>query len=166
MSNRLMRTHQTRSTFRGLPEIGGTYGACSPVQGHTRAPDLGASFATRHDDSRWLYLGRQRTHPIKRKLYARAYLGYAALRPASIVPGQKTHRVEKCTVGMGQETVCTAANKHSLKGLRRLTLREDSGNEKQQILFVQSRRYSIAIAAFGLCTSGRFVDANNFLKDT
>ena len=166
MSNRLMRTHQTRSTFRGLPEIGGTYEACSPVQGHTRVPDLGVGFAARHDDSRWLYLGRQRTHPIKHKMYARACLDYATLRPVSVNLGQKTHHVEKYTVGMGQETVCTAASRHSLKGLRRLTLREDSGNEKPQILFVQSPRYCIVTAAFGLCTSGRFVDAKIPYKDT
>ena len=161
-----MRTHQTRSTFHGLPEIGGTYGACSPVQGHTRVPDLVVGFAARHDDPRWLCLELQRTHPIKRKLYARAYLDYAVLRAASINLGQKMHHVERCTVGMGQETECTVASKRNLKWQHRLTLREDSGNEKLQILFVQSRRYCIVTAAFGLCTSGKFVDTKIPYKDT
>ena len=72
------------------------------------------------------------------------------------------HHVEKCTVGMGQETVCTAASRHSLKGLRRLTLREDSGNEKQQILVVRSQCYCIARPALGLATPGSFVHADIF----
>ena len=150
MSNLLMRTHRIRSTFHELLEIGGMYGACSPGQDHTRAPDQGVGFAARHDDQQWLYPGRQRTRPIKHKLYARAYLGYVALRPASIDLGQKTHRAEKCIVGMGQETACTAASRHNLKGLHRSTQREDSGNEKQQNLVVRSQRYCIATAALGL----------------
>ena len=111
-----MRTHRIRSRFHELLEIGGMYGACSPGQDHTRAPDQGGGFAARHDDQQWLYPGRQRTRPIKHKLYARAYLGYVALRPASINLGQKTHCAEKCIVGMGQETACTAASRHNLKG--------------------------------------------------